>query len=265
MQIYVIPELNNLDASVSFSKCNALGWEFNDFMQPDVLGDQKETQRIIGQYRECEMPRFRSIHGAFMDILPHSYDVKIRSVAYERIGQSLAVANSLRCDRIVFHTNLVHNFISKSYIDNWLEKNAEYWMSTAGKNPDITILMENMFDMTPDAIAALAERMNGVSNFGVCLDYAHSIIFGKADKSGELFVRTLAPYVRHIHLNDCDLIHDLHLAVGDGQIDWDEFAELYGNYLSGVPILIEVNGIENQKRSLDYLSERMTRHGIAIG
>lgn len=68
--------------------------------------------------------------------------------------------------------------------------------------------MENMFDEAPDILAGLAERMKDIENFGICLDYAHAML---SKCPGDEWVRTLAPYIRHMHINDNDLENDLHL------------------------------------------------------
>ena len=112
-----------------------------------------------------------------------------------------------------------------------------------------------MFDEAPDILAGLAEKMRDVENFGVCLDYAHAMLSGCP---GREWIEALAPYIRHMHINDNDLQNDLHLAVGAGQLDWREFDRLVRQYQVEAPVLVEVNGYEAQKESLQY----MKRNGI---
>ena len=75
---------------------------------------------------------------------------------------------------------------------------------------------------------------------------------------GDEWVRTLAPYIRHMHINDNDLENDLHLPVGDGRLDWQEFDRIVRKYRIEAPVLVEVNGYEAQRKSLEY----MRRSGI---
>ena len=58
-----------------------------------------------------------------------------------------------------------------------------------------------------------------------------------------------------MHINDHDMKADLHLATGDGKIDYSEFKKLVEKYGTDVNMLIEVNGYERIKRSLEFLSE----------
>lgn len=75
---------------------------------------------------------------------------------------------------------------------------------------------------------------------------------------GEEWIKTLAPYIRRIHINDNDLINDLHLTVGDGCLDWKEYDRLIRKYRVEASVLVELNGYEAQKKSLEY----MKQHGI---
>lgn len=65
-------------------------------------------------------------------------------------------------------------------------------------------------------------------------------------------------FIRHIHINDNDLKNDLHLPVGTGQMDWQEFDRLIRNSRIEAPVLVEVKGYDAQKKSLEY----MKQHGI---
>lgn len=264
MQIFIIPDLNDIEECCAFSEENNLGWEFNDFMLPNVLDDTEKIERIISQYSFHELPQVRNTHGAFLDITVASSDSKIRAASDFRVNQSIELAERMGCGAVIFHTNFIANFTDKHYVDGWVEQNAEYWTAKTAECGNVNILIENMFDITPQLLSRLAKKMKGAQRFGVCFDYAHSVVFGRGKKSPDRFVRALYPYVKHIHLNDCDLKHDLHLAVGDGLIDWDVFAEQYLEYMNGVPILLEVRGMEKQKRSLDFLQELFARHGLWI-
>lgn len=55
--------------------------------------------------------------------------------------------------------------------------------------------------------------------------------------------------------NDNDLKSDLHLAVGDGKIDWNRFKEHYFKFFTKASVLIETSSIENQRRSAEFLSK----------
>lgn len=198
------------------------------------------------------MPGYCTLHGAFLDVTVFSDDSLIARASDYRVEQSLTIAKRLGAKGVVFHTNYIANFKTDSYRDSFVKKNAVYWSEKLLKYPDIQIYMENMFDDTPELLAGLAEELKGYKNFGVCFDYAHAHVFGNPDEIG-LWVRTLAPYVKHLHINDNDFRQDLHLAVGDGKIDWKLFKNYYENYFPDATVLIEVNSMEKIRKSLDFL------------
>ena len=70
-----------------------------------------------------------------------------------------------------------------------------------------------MFDEAPDVLLQLAEGMKECANFGVCLDYAHASI---SKTAAQEWMKTLAPYIRHMHINDNDLKNDLNKVMKEG-------------------------------------------------
>ena len=50
-----------------------------------------------------------------------------------------------------------------------------------------------------------------------------------------------------------DLKNDLHQAIGTGKIDWKRFHQEMDRYQIDSTVLIEVSGIEKQKKSLEYI------------
>jgi hypothetical protein len=81
-------------------------------------------------------------------------------------------------------------------------KTAEYVEELLKEYPEIDIYMENMFDMTPEVLVGISERLCQYSNYGVCLDYAHASI---SDSPMRDWVEMLAPYLKHVHISDNDL------------------------------------------------------------
>ena len=109
-----------------------------------------------------------------------------------------------------------------------------------------------MFDTTPDLMEALSERLCGYDNYGVCMDYAHAALSKAAP--GE-WAKRLGRYVKHVHINDNDLVSDLHLAWGDGKLDRQAFYDAYEQYMNTASVLVETSSYENKKRSLEVLKK----------
>ena len=247
----IIPKLDELDKSLAIAQDYGLGFEYNDFFVPDVMDNKALCDERISRYKGHELPDCCTMHGAFFDVLVFSEDRRIREISEQRIRESLELARKIGAKGVVFHTNHTPLLTADFYIKNWQSKNEAFWRKILPEYPDLDIYMENMFDDSPDMLLALAEGLSDFGNFGVCLDYAHAVIYGSDIND---WVKKLSSYVKHMHINDNDLRNDLHLAVGDGKIDWRHFKEHYDCALSKAKtILIETASFENQLRSLKFL------------
>jgi len=252
--LYLIPDKTNLEESLKLIEKYHGAFEYNDFFIPDILDDKKKQMEIIDLYAKTRSDFSKdTMHGAFFDVTVHSTDKKIREISELRIRQSMDIAKEMGLRGVVFHTNRIFNFRDKTYLKNWIETNRSFFSKICEEYPNQQVFMENMFDEAPDVLAQLAEQMIEYKNFGICLDYAHGTISGT---SSELWMKTLAPYIRHMHINDNDLKNDLHYAIGDGQIDWKKYKKELEDYEIDTTILVEVSGIEKQKRSLEYMLEK---------
>lgn len=247
----IIPRAAEIEKSVGLADEYGFGFEFNDFFIPDMLDDPLRIDERIEFYKKWKLPGILTSHGAFFDVVIHSIDRRIRKVSELRILQSIEAARKIGAKGLVFHTNFQNEFLStQAYRDGWLNTNEGFWRKIAEENPDINFYMENMCDNSPKLITEIAKRLSDVSNFGICLDYAHATIYGS---NIDEWVESVAPYTKHLHINDNDLKDDLHLAVGDGKIDWERFKSHLSEYFPTQTVLIETSEIANQRRSAEFL------------
>jgi len=253
-RLLIIPDPEQPEKSLALAKEYGCGFEYNDFYMPCFLDDDVACNERIQLYTEqASLPDYCTMHGAFLDVTIFSDDPKIVKVSDERVEQSLRIARRIGAKGIVFHTNFVPNFHADYYRQGWVERNVAYWKQKLETYSDIHIYMENMFDMSYELLAEVSKRLCTYSNFGVCFDYAHAHVFGDENKINE-WVEALAPYVKHIHINDNDLKDDLHLAIGEGRIDWSRFKEFYHTFFPQASVLIEMKGLDAAEKSLQYLN-----------
>ena len=252
-KVLIIPEKNNIKTSLSIAEEFNCGFEYNDFYIPKILDDEIELKNTIDYYKNLSSkPEYCTLHGAFFDVTVFSDDAKIYEVSDYRVEQSLKVASELGVKGVVFHTNYTPNFKLESYCDNWVMRNYEYWVKKLEKYPNLNIYMENMFDTDWLLLERLAKKLADRENFGICFDYAHGCVFGD-EKEIEEWVIALSPYIKHIHINDNDFKSDLHLALGDGKIDWCRFRKHYETYFPDASVLVEMRGEEKIRKSLELL------------
>lgn len=265
-KLYLVPDRKDMERMCGLAAEYDCAFEYNDFYIATVMDDSERQEEIIAGYRayregyagEAGATNGFSedtMHGAFLDVTVHSDDPLIRDVSMLRVRQSMETAKSMGLKGVVFHTGRLAGFRAAGYLSNWRDRNEAFFREIADRYPAQQIYMENMFDEAPDILAGLAEKMRDVKNFGVCLDYAHAMI---SRCPGRDWIEALGPYIRHIHINDNDLQNDLHLAVGAGRLDWQEFDRLIRQNQIEAPVLVEVSGYEAQRESLRY----MKRYGI---
>lgn len=249
-KLLIIPDINNLEETLELAQKYSMGFEYNDFFNPEVLNDENKAREILEEYVKHTLPEYSTIHGAFYDIVPFSMDEEIRKISLRRIEQSIEYATNIGAKGVVFHTNYNPFLNAPKYIELWVEQNIVIWLDILKRHPDISIYLENMFDTTPDIMVELSKGLSECPNYGVCLDYAHAAL---SKVSPEKWAEVLSPYIKHVHINDNDLVSDLHLAWGDGKIDRNGFYRSYDKYMNGATILIETSLPENKLRSLEVL------------
>lgn len=249
----IIPDINDLERFTKLANEYGAAFEYNDFFWPNVYENEEEFERRIRIYESLDRDRSNdTVHGVFYDIAMLSMDSVIRDRSRKLVLRSLDVAKCLSCKGVVFHTGLISGLDTKAYTEQWLDGMSEYLHEIAPAYEDIEIYMENTFEKTPEPFVGLMERTQDLKNVAICLDYAHAMLTVTDSK---IWFEKLKPYIRHMHINDHDLRSDLHLAVGDGKIDYSAFKELTDQCQKGVRILHEVNGYEKTLRSLEYMEQ----------
>ena len=251
-QWHIIPEYENIEKSLELAdKYNAV-FEYNDFFKALVFENEEVLEERIQFYLGLDRDRSKdTLHGIFLDLCIASMDTTIREYSKKRIAQSMEIGHRLGVKGVIFHTGLIGGLTVDYYINGWVNAAAELFTDLAKKYPDMMIYLENSFEFSPDAFLKLMEKVKDVSNVRICMDYGHAAL---TLTSIEDWVRQLAPYIAHMHVNDHDLKADLHLAPGEGQIDFSYFKELMESYNVNVSTLLEVNGIERQTKALEFMS-----------
>ncbi|MCM1101983.1 MAG: sugar phosphate isomerase/epimerase [Clostridium sp.] len=250
---HIVPDARDLNTYVELAEKHALCFEYDDFFEPDLLDDREALDRRIALYRDLGRPKGRdTMHGAFYDIIPFSWDSGICRHSLYRMQQSVEIAGRLGCKGVVFHTGLTPGLVgSRKYRDNWVKVMADTMRTLLAQDESLEIYCENMFDESPDELADLAAALRDEERFGICLDIAHMMLV--TDEPEQWFEK-LGSHIHHFHINDNHLNRDEHLALGDGVIDWPRMYELMGRHdLMQRSILLEVTGADKIRASLDYI------------
>jgi len=248
----IVPNRDELKDYLELVKEYSVGFEYNDFFNPEVLDSEEKLQGIISDYKRHELPAYTTLHGAFLDIVPFSADGRICEIAMLRIRQSIEAARRMGAQAVVFHANYNPYLNSQEYIKSWLDKNIVFWSKILREYEDLNIYLENMFEESPDIMEALSEGLCMHTNYGICLDYAHAFL-SKTDTG--IWAQKLGCFVKHVHINDNDGICDRHWAWGDGVICRTRFYDDYAKYMKDATVLIETASVENARKSLKMLKQ----------
>lgn len=251
-QLLIVVRRQDIEEHQKLAEEYGVGFEINDFYNPEILDDTEEMNRLVEFYQQIGLPEGSTMHGAFFDVVVFSYDPRIREISELRMEQSMKIAVRLGVKGVVFHTNISPVLSGVEYDRRAVEMTVEFLECLLKRYPDTDIYLENMFDTDPDFLTAVSERLRIYDNYGICFDYAHASI---SPTPMQEWIDALAPYIRHIHINDNNLKRDQHLALGDGQIDWQRFMDYRRQYFDSCSVLIETTLPENQRRSLRYLEQ----------
>lgn len=248
----IIPDFEQREACANLAKQYQAGFEYNDFYLPQVYEHEEEVERRIKGY--CSLDRDRSndtLHGAFLDVVISSDDAYIAEYSKKRFRQSMEIARRLSIKGVVFHSGLVRGVTGEKYLNNWVNRQEQFFRELCAEYPELEIYMENTQEPGPELLFPLLDRMQDCTNFKCCLDYAHAVISGTPV---EEWVSMLGRYTAHFHINDNDLLADLHQVPGEGAVDWQQFKKLTKD-MDRATVLIELFGLEKQKKSLNFLTE----------
>lgn len=246
----IVSRVERLAEHLELAEKYNVGFEINDFFDPQLLDDEKRQQVVIDRYLKAGLPEGSTMHGAFFDVTVFSNDAKIREISNLRMHQSMEIARKLHVKGVVFHTNWNPMVCGEIYENQIVERTVSYMKALLEQYPEIEIYLENMFDSDPRILTRISKELKAYKNYGVCLDYAHATIYGSDIAH---WIEELTPYIKHLHINDNDLKQDQHLALGEGQIDWHRFMEYYRTRFADCSVLIETTQPENQAKSLQYL------------
>ena len=192
------------------------------------------------------------MHVVFFDIAMTSTDEIIRNRSRVLMNNSMEIAANLGVKGVVFHTGINPGLWNRSYLDGWLDTAATWLDKLAKEYSHIDIYIENTFDKEPGVLTSLIDLLSHRKNVKLCLDYGHALL---TDTEDEEWVKQMAPYVGHIHLNDHDMKEDLHLAPGKGLIDFERFEDLMEEYEVDAQVLLELNGAQEQLEALKYMTK----------
>jgi sugar phosphate isomerase/epimerase len=196
-----------------------------------------------------------SVHAPFADINIASQSKPMLNAMCKRLEKSIICAHDLNAYVWVFHPGLKTG-ISMFYPRmDWLQnmETAQTLFKVASEY-GVKIAIENV----PEPYPCLMKNVEDFKKFydeigediGLVLDIGHANINGQI----ELFLKTFADRIVHIHAHDNDGKNDQHFGIGYGNIDWKNIANLLKRISYDKVVVIEsVEHIQEGLRKLKQL------------
>ncbi|MDH5483068.1 MAG: sugar phosphate isomerase/epimerase [Candidatus Bathyarchaeota archaeon] len=194
------------------------------------------TLKTIGESYDLRY----SVHAPFEDINIASLSKPLLKAMVKRLEKSIAYSNSLNAYMWIFHPGL-RTGVSWFYPNvDWLQnlKTTELLFRIAD-DYGVKIAVENVPEPYPFLMKSVADFLkfyNEVKEqIDLVLDIGHAHINGQT----ELFLKTFADKIVHIHAHDNDGKNDQHLGIGYGTVDWVNVANILKRIFYDKVVIVE--------------------------
>ena len=210
MRSLVLCVENKLIETMGIAREQGLGLELQAFYHPDVLDDP--TQAVAKHVAALTgFSGTLSMHGPFGDLVPGSFDPKVRQVARERILQFINIAVQFGASDLVLHNGYTPN---TTPVDRWIPRAAAFWRDILQAVPaGMRVHLENLLERTTFVLSDMIDRV-GDPRLGLCMDVGHVHAF--SSDTPMTWVATLGASITYVHLHDNLGDRDAHLALGQG-------------------------------------------------
>jgi sugar phosphate isomerase/epimerase len=196
-----------------------------------------------------------TIHAPFADINIASLSKPLLNATLKRLKQSIAYTSALNAKVWVFHPG-TQTGLSPFYPGTDWKQNIESirtLQKTAEKH-GVNIAIENVPEPYPFVMKTVEDFTKFYKetnlNIGLVLDVGHAHLNGQI----ELFLKTFAGKIVHIHASDNMGETDQHLGIGYGKISWQQLAQTLKEIAYDKTVIIEsVEHVEESLRKLKQL------------
>lgn len=191
---------------------------------------------------------YLQVHAPLNDINIASINPSIRKASMKEIKRSLELGSMIGADLVTVHPGLYSPL--SIYCDDVLEisKSSLKELKKSAENLGLKLAVENLPEMwlslcsEPDEI----KEIIGDTEMNFCLDIGHAYTAGKLDEFLDL---PIIPANIHIHDNKGG--EDVHLPLGEGEIEFETVLEALEDYEGN--FVIEGRGMDGLVESKRYL------------
>ena len=241
--VFAAPKGGELEAGIQFARENNLGYELPSFYHIENLDNKAEW---IARYRQL-LDGFRgtlSMHGPIFDVNVVSLDPEIMRISRHRYQQAIDIAKELNVRYLVLHSQWTPIYPAANATKDWMAKIVEFWKTLIDselKDANLTILIENFLDPTPETMVSLLTQVNSPCLLA-CLDIGHVNIFSSLSPID--WVQALSGHLAYIHAHNNGGQIDSHEAFDKGLLDMDSFLNHLALLPQKIHLAIETSSIQ---------------------
>jgi sugar phosphate isomerase/epimerase len=248
-----VEHYGDLAGHIAIARQHGLGLELQEFSDPTVLdGDWRS---LLDEYEQAlnGFTGLRAMHGAYIDLVSGSPDMRLVTLARERYLHNLDIGRELGVKYIDFHANYLPLVDHPSYLPGWVERQVAFWspMAEQAEHYGITLLLENMWEPAPAIIRRILDRVQS-PYLKACLDVGHAVLYSR--RPIEEWIAQLGEQLTYTHLHNNHGTTDVHLAFGDGVLDFPAVLDQLRALPTPPLFILELPNIESIEASLPYLN-----------
>lgn len=232
--------------------------ELADFVLPQYLCDNEAMKRFY-QVLDRTNYKIKCLEGPIRDIKPESGDPEILAVTKKRFLQLIEIAAKYQIKYILFNTTFDPLVRFDFYTDMWLTNNKNFWdeIIPVAEEKEVICLYCNVWDDTPDYLFELFEYINS-PYFKFGMDIGHLRYISKVPMN--YWFNKLENHIEYICLHDNFGQRDDHLAIGDGNIDFNEVITEIKKLKKQPDLCIQLFNPANLQDSLNRLAVLLKRN-----
>ncbi|MBU0681493.1 MAG: sugar phosphate isomerase/epimerase [Proteobacteria bacterium] len=186
-----------------------------------VLYEERQQDFLFVAERLHEAGLRCTLHAPFFELYPGSLDPYIRRLSRYKLEKAFDLIDIFRPASIVCHLSFEAN--KHGYKEEeWFKYSLEAWQlflefASARKTP---FMLENTYEQTPQQLKRVLTALDSpYARF--CLDVGHVMAFAKS--RWQQWLPEMTPWLGQLHLHDNNGDSDLHLGLGEGIFDFEDF------------------------------------------
>jgi sugar phosphate isomerase/epimerase len=233
------------------------GWEIVDEGLQKMEGELKERVRELHKTTNLIF----SLHTPLSDINIASVNERMREESLRQVKESIENTYEFIDDICVVHPGFFSP-LSVQMPETAVQKaiNSLATLCEFAADRGLRIAVENLTSANmlmgryPDELVQLVRGAN-MDNLGVCLDIGHANTTKKLDEFLSITAQAEDMEIIHMHASDNFGEQDLHLPLGEGNLDWKKVLNGINNNGYAGLVVLELYTLEGGVKSLAFIDE----------